>query len=640
MQFEHLGPYKIGKRLGRGGMGTVYEAVNTQTGESAAIKVLNPALADEEGFRDRFAVEIETLKKLRHPQVVRLYGFGEHQGILYYAMELVSGSNLEDELQNGRRFTWRETTQAGIKLSRALKLAHDHGIIHRDLKPANILLTPDGDIKLTDFGIARLFGGMNLTSDGGLIGTAEYMSPEQAEGKPVTYQSDLYSLGGVLFAMLAGRPPFRAKSLPEVLQMQRFAEAPRATQYAQDVPAALADIIARLLSKAPAARAANAGLLARELAAMEHGLLARSQRENESPAIGFSISHSETLPGDPQGEIDSQQPTRLADAATELPPKRPVSPTDATAILDEKTIGRPAQGYGTFVEGVAQPAPAALINRFTTVEEEEQRRRQHALATDRRNFFLQSLALGGALLLLLGMIGWIMRPLSADQLFERISLAAHSDNSGDLLEQESLLTQFLQRFPDDPRLAQVKKWQEELDLFRAEKRFLIRSRRMAREEQLSPLIRDYLLILQTMNTQPEFALAELRAIRQLYGTLPQPTAEERQCLELINRQITTLQEEERTIIAEYVIMLQARLAAARQMSVTQPDQAAEICAGLITLYKNRPWAISFVRQAEELLDRLPPLKTGPGGPETVSPPVTLPSAETGTTTADKKNSQQ
>ncbi len=252
-------------------MGTVYQAFNIETGQPAAIKVLNPRLAVEEGFRERFETEIETLKKLKHPNIVRLYGFGEQDGNLYYAMELVAGTNLEDELQAGRRFTWRETTQLGVKLAKALKHAHDHGVIHRDLKPANLLLTAGDDIKLADFGIARLFGNTRLTSDGGLIGTAEYMAPEQADGRPVTYQCDLYSLGGVLFAMLAGRPPFSGGSLPEMLQYHRFAEPPSVARFAADVPAELERLIASLLSKDPQSRATNALAVAAQLAAMEHG---------------------------------------------------------------------------------------------------------------------------------------------------------------------------------------------------------------------------------------------------------------------------------------------------------------------------------------------------------------------------------
>ncbi|HTU23991.1 MAG TPA: serine/threonine-protein kinase, partial [Pirellulales bacterium] len=136
MQLHQLGPYRIQKRLGQGGMGAVYEGVDTATGETVAIKVLAPQLATDEGFRVRFQAEIESLKKLRHPNIVRLFGYGEEQSSLFYSMELVRGSSLEDELRAGRRFDWREVTDLAICLCRALKHAHDAGVIHRDIKPA------------------------------------------------------------------------------------------------------------------------------------------------------------------------------------------------------------------------------------------------------------------------------------------------------------------------------------------------------------------------------------------------------------------------------------------------------------------------------------------------------------------------
>ena len=123
-----------------------------------AIKALTPHLAMAEGFRERFEAEIESLKTLRHEGIVRLYGYGEQDGVLFYSMELVEGISLEDELKAGRRFNWREVTNIAIQLSLALKHAHDHGIVHRDIKPANILLYGDEHVKLADFGIARLFG--------------------------------------------------------------------------------------------------------------------------------------------------------------------------------------------------------------------------------------------------------------------------------------------------------------------------------------------------------------------------------------------------------------------------------------------------------------------------------------------------
>jgi serine/threonine-protein kinase len=195
--------------------------------------------------------------------------------MLFYAMELVEGTSLEEELQSGRRFDWQKVTHVGIQISRALKHAHDSGVIHRDIKPANLLLTSTGDVKLSDFGIAKFFGATGLTSDGGVPGTAEYMAPEQADGRPVTHRSDLYSLGGVLYALLAGRPPFRARSIPEMLQLQRFAEPEPVQRLCPDVPKELASIVAQLLEKDPERRIVSAMILGRRLEAMEHGLLAR-----------------------------------------------------------------------------------------------------------------------------------------------------------------------------------------------------------------------------------------------------------------------------------------------------------------------------------------------------------------------------
>src|SRR5687767_1604316 len=140
MPLERLGPYQLDKLLGRGGMGAVYSGTHRETKDRAAVKVLSGHLADDASFRERFKQEIETLKRLLHPNIVQLHGYGEEDGHLYYVMELVEGKSLQDELSAGRRFTWREVARIGIAIASALKHAHDRGIIHRDLKPANLLI--------------------------------------------------------------------------------------------------------------------------------------------------------------------------------------------------------------------------------------------------------------------------------------------------------------------------------------------------------------------------------------------------------------------------------------------------------------------------------------------------------------------
>jgi eukaryotic-like serine/threonine-protein kinase len=166
MPLEKLGPYKLDKTIGRGGMGAVYAGLNEATGARAAVKVLSGHLADDESFRERFKIEVETLKRLLHPNIVQLFGYGEEDGHLFYVMELVEGRSLQEELAAGRRFTWREVARIGIAVAQALKHAHDRGIIHRDLKPANLLIDAQDHVKLADFGIAKLYGGTNVTVDG------------------------------------------------------------------------------------------------------------------------------------------------------------------------------------------------------------------------------------------------------------------------------------------------------------------------------------------------------------------------------------------------------------------------------------------------------------------------------------------
>lgn len=321
MHFERLGPYSIVRKLGKGGMGTVFAGVHVETNEVAAVKVLSAALAQEEGFRERFEAEVESLKKLHHPNIVRLLGFGEQDGHLFYAMELVEGRSLEEEVQAGRLFDWRETTELALQVCRALKHAHDRGVIHRDIKPANLLLAGDGTIKLSDFGIAKLFGNSGLTADGGLLGTAEYMAPEQADGRPVTHRCDLYSFGGVLYTLLARRPPFRASSMVEMLQLQRYAEPEPLRRYASDVPAEMEAIVATLLSKDPERRIPTAMVLARRLEAMKHGLSVRPDEEtpaasSESAAGHPAIAEPNKLPlpsGPLAPEFISTAPTAAAD---------------------------------------------------------------------------------------------------------------------------------------------------------------------------------------------------------------------------------------------------------------------------------------------------------------------------------------
>src|SRR4051812_34440353 len=381
MQLTRLGPYEMEKPLGRGGMGSVYAATDSQTGQRVAIKALTPQLAMAEGFREKFESEIESLKTLKHDGIVRLYGYGEQDGVLFYSMELVEGISLEDELKAGRRFNWREVTNIAVQLSLALKHAHDHGIIHRDIKPANILLHGDEHVKLADFGIARLFGTTSLTTAGGVLGTADYMSPEQADGRPVTARCDQYSLGGVMYALLTGRPPFRAKNLPQMLQLQRFANPEPVRRYAPETPEQLERVVMQLLAKDPADRFPNTQVLARHLQAMANALsrpasddfslaadqpLGKAAADDAIQSLAIDATQAEAGGTNSEGKWEAKHIVRSAIS--------PASQDIATLGADEVLAQQRSEIAKSPVAANAHAPGQAVVtrpSRFTKVDEAE-----------------------------------------------------------------------------------------------------------------------------------------------------------------------------------------------------------------------------------------------------------------------------
>ena len=264
-----FGPYRVVRLIGQGGMGTVYEATDPATGRTVAIKTLPLHLANDDTIRRRFQSEIDALKRLRHPCIVPMLAWGEEEGLPFFVMDYVPGLTLEALLRSGKRFAWQDTVSISQEIVRALKSAHDLGVVHRDLKPANLIFPPAAGggfhVKLADFGIAKLFGETGLTRSGSVVGTPEYMAPEQAASQHVDRRGDLYSLGLVMFAMLAGKPPFHG-AVADVLESQRSREPPRITTLVRDVPKPLADLIERLLEKSPGRRPNNATIVARMLA--------------------------------------------------------------------------------------------------------------------------------------------------------------------------------------------------------------------------------------------------------------------------------------------------------------------------------------------------------------------------------------
>lgn len=250
-----IGPFQLERRLGVGGMGVVYLATYSKTGQQVAVKVLSPAMSADTHLQRRFEREMSILKKLRHPHIVQYFGGGKQGNQHFYAMELVHGGSLEQVLKSKGRLSWEQTIDCAMQIAKALEHAHNHGIIHRDLKPANIFMTKKGEYKLGDFGIARDTQATALTAAGKTVGTYAYMAPEQISGNPqVSRKTDLYALGCVMFEMLAGHPPFQAESPPQMFMAHLQEEPPRVTSVAIDCPIWLESVVMKLLEKDPEER--------------------------------------------------------------------------------------------------------------------------------------------------------------------------------------------------------------------------------------------------------------------------------------------------------------------------------------------------------------------------------------------------
>ncbi len=270
MAERQLGPFLLGQKLGVGGMGVVYRATYTKTGQVVALKLLSTELSSKPRLVARFERELAILKKLKHPNIVPCYGGGKLGDQHFLAMELIEGGTLASELKKRSKLSWEEVIPIGLQICSALEHAHEHGIIHRDLKPSNLLRTKDGKLKLADFGIARDNDATALTAAGKTVGTFSYMAPEQIRGNPpVSAQTDLYALGCVMYELLTGAPPFAAETAGELLYQHIEKKPVRVSTFALDCPVWLDTLLAQLLEKEPEKRPRDASAVSRALTEIE-----------------------------------------------------------------------------------------------------------------------------------------------------------------------------------------------------------------------------------------------------------------------------------------------------------------------------------------------------------------------------------
>jgi serine/threonine-protein kinase len=296
-----VGSYKVLEKIGEGGMGAVYKGVDLMLEREVAIKALRPELARQPDVVERFRAEAVTLAKLNHPNIATLYSFLRQGDDYFMIMEFVRGETLDSVLQRSGSMPVDRAISLLCQALEGIDHAHKMGIIHRDIKPANMMLTQTGSIKVMDFGIARVLGTARLTRQGSVIGTVEYMSPEQVRGEETDARSDIYSLGILLYEMLAGRVPFSHPS--EYALMKRQIEEPPAPprDFQPDIPAAVEAAVLRALAKNPGDRFQTA-------AAMRTDLLAATASRTSTEASTSSEAATRMVAQPPE----TPAPTRVA----------------------------------------------------------------------------------------------------------------------------------------------------------------------------------------------------------------------------------------------------------------------------------------------------------------------------------------
>ena len=288
--------YEITQLLGEGGMSYVYKAIDKQLQRTVAIKTLKPNYVEQEKFVERFKREAQTAANLNHPNIVQIFdwGIGDEP---FFVMEYIEGNTLTSIIANKRTISMNDILFIGAQVSSGLQAAHSKGLVHRDIKPGNIMITPEGKVKVTDFGIVSLQNEeSDITKTGSILGTASYISPEQAQGKPVSKESDLYSLGTVLYELITGRPPFEGDT-PIATATKHITDKPeKLSTYRANIPKGIENAVLKLLHKYPKDRFKNAEDLRAVLLQQKTQLQAIQTQENLVDLTSPKIKYRFTLP--------------------------------------------------------------------------------------------------------------------------------------------------------------------------------------------------------------------------------------------------------------------------------------------------------------------------------------------------------
>jgi serine/threonine protein kinase len=363
--------YRLTGRIAAGGMGEVWRGTDELLGRAVAVKLLSDRHAADEQFRARFRAEARYAASLSHPGIARVYDYGESAvgpagdgrpgtSTAYLVMELVEGEPLSATLARGGRMGTGAALDVVAQAASALAAAHEAGIVHRDVKPGNLLITPEGQVKITDFGIARAALAAQLTQSGMVMGTAQYVSPEQATARPVTTATDIYSLGVVGYECLAGRPPFTAET-PIALALAHVHKPP--PPLPDDVPAPVAALIGQMLVKEPSGRPASARLVADRASALRDNSRAGEDAglAGSAQPTGPAAWFPEVSPTSPGLQQVGTEPTSAAG------PRRPRSRRPAVLMITAGAVAAvAAAGVITLMATNKPPATASTTGPTTS----------------------------------------------------------------------------------------------------------------------------------------------------------------------------------------------------------------------------------------------------------------------------------
>ncbi|MGQ3010651.1 serine/threonine protein kinase [Microbacterium aurantiacum] len=323
------GRYELDSRIAIGGMGEVWEATDHVIGRTVAIKILKDEYMGDPGFLERFRAEARHAALVNHEGIASVFDYGEEAGSAFLVMELVPGEALSTILERDGSLSSDKTLDIVAQTSSALQAAHAAGLVHRDIKPGNLLITPDGRVKITDFGIARIADQVPLTATGQVMGTVQYLSPEQASGHPASPATDVYSLGIVAYECLAGRRPFTGES-QVAIAMAQINEQPPPLPATVAVP--VQNLVMAMIAKKPEERPATAAAVARAATALRHGDMAAAVAAVPAIAGAGGVDDVTQLltPGS-----DTQAATRLLPATAAVPLDADADP-DAEATTEKK----------------------------------------------------------------------------------------------------------------------------------------------------------------------------------------------------------------------------------------------------------------------------------------------------------------